>query len=164
MSTSYQSLDALTGSMLGIRTIVVGLRFCARAQQKTGLQLDDWFMIPAFIFFIGMMTGVFCGTSYRILGYSTAEANAHPVPQYKQVIINRIITCFAAAYFGCVKASVLFFFRRVFCVPGKTDSFFVTIWVLLVATLLWTILFILLPIFQCHAYIAAAWTPPAIRN
>ena len=163
MSTSHQAIDGLTGSMLGLGTIAVVLRVYTRSAQRAKFEADDWVMVPAYVFFVGMMAAVLSGTSHRTIGYSMEEAQAHPVPQYTTVVISRVLDCFAAAYFGCVKASALLFFKRVFCVPGKTDSLRVAIWVLLVATFLWTILYILLPIFQCHTYIAAAWTPPASR-
>lgn len=46
--------------------LTVGLRFNARRMQKSGFQLDDWTMVSALIFYIGLCV---CG----ILGSSPTE-------------------------------------------------------------------------------------------
>lgn len=40
----------------------IGLRFNARRVQKSGLKIDDWVMLPALIFFLGMAACAILGT------------------------------------------------------------------------------------------------------
>jgi hypothetical protein len=42
--------------------IAIGLRFNARRVQKSGLKMDDWIMLPALIFFMGMAACAILGT------------------------------------------------------------------------------------------------------
>ena len=48
-STSAQGLTALSGTLLGLSTIAVSLRFYARRTQKASLRSDDWIMIPCLV-------------------------------------------------------------------------------------------------------------------
>ena len=142
-------MDGLAGAFLGIATIVVGLRFVARRLQHAHMAADDWMMIPSYLIFVGLMAAALYGTHHHSLGYSTPELKGVQTEPKVSVGDNRAIDTFAAAFFGCIKISALFFFRRVFCVRGHTDWFKISIWVLIVLTAIWSIIYILMPIFQC---------------
>ena len=48
-TTSAQGLTALSGTLLGLSTVAVALRFYARHMQKVPFKSDDWFMIPCIV-------------------------------------------------------------------------------------------------------------------
>lgn len=163
MSESHEALDGLCGAFLGISTVLLGLRGYARYEQKARWAADDWCMIPAYLLLVGLLASVLYGTYHRTLGYSTPVLKAEPVEPELSVAVNRAIDVFAAAANGCIKASALLFFQKVFCVRGRRDAFRLAIWVLLVLNCLWTLVYILLPIFQCGPDISHAWGPVTER-
>ena len=47
--TSAAGLEALTGTLLGLSVITVGLRFYARRKTKAPIMADDWLMVGALV-------------------------------------------------------------------------------------------------------------------
>ncbi|KAI1654870.1 hypothetical protein F4813DRAFT_368741, partial [Daldinia decipiens] len=58
---------------------------------------------------------------------------------------------------ACVKLSVLFFYRRIFCAGGKWTTFGVVTWVTIVVVVLWLLVFQFLTGFQCGTHFTALW-------
>ena len=49
LDTTVSGLASLSGTLLGLTTAAVALRFYARQGQKARLQMDDWLMVPAWV-------------------------------------------------------------------------------------------------------------------
>lgn len=47
--TTAVSFRALVGSMIGLITVAVVLRFFARRRQKANLRADDWLTVPVWV-------------------------------------------------------------------------------------------------------------------
>ena len=48
-SDSANGLAAVSGAMMGLSIIAVGMRFNARKQQKARYMADDWMVLPALV-------------------------------------------------------------------------------------------------------------------
>ena len=49
LDTSFNGLASLSGTLLGLTTVSVALRFYTRYKQEAPLKLDDWFTLPAWV-------------------------------------------------------------------------------------------------------------------
>lgn len=79
-TTSPSSLQALSGSLLGITTIVALLRFYARRAQHAFIGLDDWMILPAYMTFVGMVACALLGVNLRQFGYNDKQVAATKLP------------------------------------------------------------------------------------
>ncbi|KAH8653254.1 hypothetical protein BGZ60DRAFT_548882 [Tricladium varicosporioides] len=132
-TTSTYGLQALSGSLLAITTIIVALRFYARHSQHTYIGADDWMIIPGYMTFLPFSIQASLVVSLDIL---------------------------SAASLGFTRISALLFFRRVFCVPGRTKVLRITIYTAILVISLWMAAFIILPPLQCGPDLSV-WSAPA---
>ncbi|EPE28160.1 hypothetical protein GLAREA_04951 [Glarea lozoyensis ATCC 20868] len=163
-STSYEGLMALSSCMLGLSTISVALRFWVRTKQKASYKADDWFMVPSLLLLIGAISCALWGMQKKVVGYPSPKdpkVLAATQPMTSKLYITFQI--FLVLTLGCIKASALFFYYRIFCVSGRSQLFRSLILVSLTITLLWTIAYLLLTVLQCGTHFAALWAVRAVK-
>lgn len=68
-----------------------------------------------------------------------------------------MITLLLIIAYGCIKLSILFFYRRTFVVGELTPAFNVATWLLIVIVTAWTITFLFVFIFSCGLHFSAMW-------
>lgn len=134
---------------LAIAVIAVLLRLVSRRMIKASIQADDWSIIFALLIFAGQITaGLLC---VRFGGGRHAVLLKDPVKFAKTVIAVEVIYALAIA---AVKLSVLLLYRRLF--PNR--HFQVILWCVGAFILCYTIIGILVCIFECQP-IEVAWEP-----
>ena len=119
-TTSPSGLQALSGSLLAITTIIIGLRFYTRYAQRAYIGADDWLIIPGYVTFIGMIACALLGVDRKMFGYSDAEVAAAKLTFGTEASLVVSLDVLSAASLGFTRISALLFFRRIFCVPGRT--------------------------------------------
>ncbi|KAI0417809.1 hypothetical protein F5X98DRAFT_133902 [Xylaria grammica] len=151
----------------------VALRFWARAKQKKAMKADDWLMVPATILVTAIGAAITFGVARGAVAHPTAlppdfDGNHLEIETPQTTLIYKIQWAFDVALpvaSGCVKASFLFFYRRVF-VAGKDGpaGYLVTGLVVLVAAS--SAGFFLASLFQCGVRFSALWgsTLEIVRN
>ncbi|KAI1292914.1 hypothetical protein F5Y03DRAFT_388129 [Xylaria venustula] len=160
MSTSSkEGLPILSGTLLGLTTISVGLRFWARQRNQLRLLADDYFVALALISFIGACISAFIGVHNKTLGYYshdfTPAQTAELGKENSQIqIALDVLTNSALAF---VKLSALFFYRRIFCSGGKRPIFDPLTWATIIVVILWLFVFQFLTGFQCGTHFSALW-------
>ncbi|KAG5914743.1 hypothetical protein E4U53_004604 [Claviceps sorghi] len=156
---SASDLVTVSAVLLGLGLVTVSLRFYARRRQKASLLADDWLMMPALATFFGASTCIFYAVHLQAFGYSTfeipkkqREATAERSGKAQIALNLSSIVCL-----GSVKASALFFYKRIFCVSGRKAALNVIITVLLVTVACWVVTFEILLAFQCGTHFSAPW-------
>ncbi|KAI0907704.1 hypothetical protein F4823DRAFT_601986 [Ustulina deusta] len=150
----------------------VTLRFYTRAKAKSAFWWDDWLCISALIFELAMAGLLIWGTSKKALG-GHLPVSTDPSPNAylfftspQQIILQQIQYFFdliGVFAFGSLKLSILFFYRRIFCVSKTHKDSFNTITTSMVAiVIVWTLSFGIGAIFLCGARPAYAWAPVAL--
>ncbi|KAG5920398.1 hypothetical protein E4U61_007921 [Claviceps capensis] len=158
-TVTAESLVAVSAVPLGLVIVAVALRFYARRHQKANLLVDDWLMLPALITFIGACSCVFYAVHLQAVGYSTFEISK----EQRQATMERSgktqisLSLVSIICLGCIKASALFFYKRIFCVAGRKAVLNVIIIVLLVIIACWVVIFEFLLAFQCGTHFSAPW-------
>ncbi|KAG6044939.1 hypothetical protein E4U39_002877 [Claviceps sp. Clav50 group G5] len=158
-TVTAESLVAVSAVPLGLVIVAVALRFYARRHQKASLLADDWLMLPALITFIGACSCVFYAVHLQVVGYSTFEISK----EQRQATLERSgktqisLSLVSIICLGCIKASALFFYKRIFCVAGRKAVLNVVIITLLVIIACWVVIFEFLLAFQCGTHFSAPW-------
>ncbi|KAI2468649.1 hypothetical protein F4781DRAFT_255364 [Annulohypoxylon bovei var. microspora] len=137
-----------------IDIIVVGLRFRVRRLQKLPLKLDDWLMIPATLMTLCLGIDLVYGVSRQGLACYTKIPES--TDYAFEVITDQLLLTFKLGYIfnlffvlaiGSVKASILFFYLRIFSVgKGKVRTILIT---LITTVVLWTVSWLFESIFDC---------------
>ncbi|KAK3989417.1 hypothetical protein QBC44DRAFT_267231 [Cladorrhinum sp. PSN332] len=146
------------GVVLGLVDIAaVTLRFWARKRQKQPLRWDDWLIIPAMLFAVGIGINLVYGVSQHALGYplaipadyvgnplevSTDQTTATSKAEFSFVIMLPIAL-------GCAKLSILFFYYRIFAATTASKRYHFLVG-LQVFVGIWTVAFFLSSVFQCR--------------
>ncbi|GAW17101.1 hypothetical protein ANO14919_065510 [Xylariales sp. No.14919] len=148
----------------------VTLRFVARKKQRQTLKADDWIVIPATLFTLGISIPMVYGVSQKAIGYPyeippEAEGNGLLVATRQISLAGQIQWSYYLILplaLGCTKMSFLFFYRRVFAIDrtGATNIFLVGMIVFIIT---WIAAFFLTSLFQCKLYFSAAWTSPIVQ-
>jgi hypothetical protein len=159
-TTSTYGLQALSGALLGITTITVALRFYARRSQRAYIGADDWLIIPGYLTFVGMIACALLGVNLEQFGHTDAQVAAKKLPFSIQASLVVSLDILSAASLGFTRISALFFFRRVFCVPGGTRTLRAVIYTTIVIISLWMAAFIIIPPLQCGPDLSV-WSAPA---
>ncbi|KAF2190061.1 hypothetical protein K469DRAFT_747322 [Zopfia rhizophila CBS 207.26] len=125
-----------TGIFTFLNIVTVVLRFWARKKQKQPLKVDDYLIIPAFLLNMGISIAIIYGVSQHANGYPTPpmpamstrslfkrtslEQTAHVISvNNRTFFITHVLSPFSLA---CVKASLLFFYRRIFVTKGSKTT------------------------------------------
>lgn len=164
MSTSSPAgIQALCGSLLAICTIIVALRFYARRSQHTYIGIDDWFILPAYITFVGMVACALYGVHLRYFGSTDAQVAAAKLKFATEASLVVSLDILSAACSGFTRISALLFFRRIFWVPGRTKGLLAGLYILIAIVTLWMAAFIILPPLQCGPDLSVWNAKPAVR-
>ncbi|KAI0002685.1 plasma membrane protein Pth11-like protein [Xylariaceae sp. FL0662B] len=143
--------------------IAVGCRFWLRQQHKLPLKLDDWLMVPATLMTVGIGIVMVYGVSQEALAYEIKvppnyTGNIFELTTEQIALASKLEYAFSIMLtlaLGCIKASILFFYLRIFSVhKGKVHVFLVG-FITLIA--LWTIAFFFIMIFGCKLDSKALW-------
>ncbi|KAI1458681.1 hypothetical protein F4805DRAFT_473998 [Annulohypoxylon moriforme] len=155
-----------------IDIIVVGLRFRVRRLQKLPLGPDDWIMIPALLITVLTAVDIIYGVSRKALACHTEippDANGDLT---FETITDQILLSFTIGYVfnilfvlavGLVKASVLFFYLRIFSiVSGRVRRMLIA---LITIVTMWTTAWLFESIFNCNLnFLAVQGTSQALRT
>ncbi|KAI1107301.1 hypothetical protein F4804DRAFT_297454 [Jackrogersella minutella] len=157
--SSKEGMLALSGSLMGLSIIAVGLRFGARKRNDIGFMADDWAAGLALLSYIGASICVFIMVHNKVLGYSSHDFTPEQTEALSRTsnesqIALDVLTNNTLA---CVKLSALFFYRRIFCASGKRTTFGVVTWITIVIVILWLLVFQFLTGFQCGTHFSALW-------
>ncbi|TGO09882.1 hypothetical protein BTUL_0151g00240 [Botrytis tulipae] len=146
---------------------VVALRFWLRGYQKAKLGLDDYTILAALLFVIGMGICLVYGVAKRSLGYPTPQLpNATPESQLTQIVpaqtlvelLDWIIWLLMIPANGLIKLSAIFLYRRLFVV-NKGTTFDIITKAFIVICSLWTVAFWFATIFGCGTHFTNPWKP-----
>lgn len=140
----------------------VGLRFWVRNRQKPELKLDDWLMLPALGFFIGMCICAILDIHKRAWGYPNLDPK-NRIEAYNicQIYEGQLLEAFQFIQIlalGCIKLGALFFYRRILSTGGGLDTFNTTLYICIAITILWTTAMTVMNAVQCGSHIATLWT------
>ncbi|MCJ1332226.1 hypothetical protein MMC10_008918 [Thelotrema lepadinum] len=140
------SLLAVGIALPSLAILAVGLRLWCRIWKKIGLGADDWSILASLILCIGMGIAMIIGSAVGAIGQPTP---VDPRPAFfATVLTDQIVTTEQIKYafnmmhalaFGCVKYSVILFYRRLFRVTIWTFGFFFTV------------------LFECGSNVWAVW-------
>ncbi|KAI1799479.1 hypothetical protein F4811DRAFT_543548 [Daldinia bambusicola] len=144
--------------------LVVGLRFWARKTQKQKLGADDWLMVPATLVTVGIGICQLYGVSQKALGYRTIIPDGYEGNPFELVTpqlslksqLEWIFFLLLPIAIGCMKASLLLFYRRVFVIQKQSviNKFLKAF---IVLTVVWITAFFFAIFFQCGRNLWAIW-------
>ncbi|KAF2855811.1 hypothetical protein T440DRAFT_551145 [Plenodomus tracheiphilus IPT5] len=162
--TSPGSLIAICVVLPVLSILAVALRFYTRKRSKSSLKLDDWILLPALSFTIGMGVATIVGVHGHGIGYHTPPPNSD-IPRGstspeeamtgKVEWINLWLQPLAL---GCIKISVLAFYNRIFTVH-RSGFLYWAINVLIVLTVAWIVAFFFALFFMCGTQFYLLWGP-----
>ncbi|KAI0116824.1 hypothetical protein F4814DRAFT_414078 [Daldinia grandis] len=157
--SSKESILGLSGSLMGLSTIAVSLRFWVRRRHKLHFMADDWTAGLALLSYIGASICVFTMVHNKVLGYSSHDFTSEQIEAMgKTDNVSQItLDVLTNNTLACVKLSALFFYRRIFCAGGKWTTFGTVTWVTIVVVILWLLIFQFLTGFQCGTHFSALW-------
>ncbi|KAI1394174.1 uncharacterized protein F4822DRAFT_39417 [Hypoxylon trugodes] len=149
-------------SLCVVDIISVILRFYTRRRERHSLKADDWIMIPALLITIGIGICLVYGVSQGALG-SSEDIPPELLGSALDVSYEQLGTAFKVEFstismlpltLGSVKASFLFFYRRIFSVNKTTDKFLIS---MIVTVAIWTVTFFFAVVFECGLNFWAIW-------
>ncbi|KAI5863695.1 hypothetical protein GGS23DRAFT_510789 [Durotheca rogersii] len=157
--SSKNGVLALSGSLMGLSTIAVGLRFWARRRQKLRFLADDWIAGLALLSYIGASICVFVMVHNEVLGYSSHDFTSQQIAAMGRTdnVSEITLDVLTNNTLACVKLSALFFYRRIFCATEKRTIFGTATWVTIAIVILWLLFFQFLTGFQCGTHFSALW-------
>ena len=149
LTVSPEGLRALCGTLAAITTIIGFLRFYTRRMQRATLEADDWLILPGYATFIGMVACALLGVRLGQFGYSERQRAAFHLSFGVEASLVVSLDVLSAASLGLTRISALLFYRRIFCVPGRTAFFRAVIYGSITVISLWMVAFVILPPLQC---------------
>lgn len=165
MSTSSAAgLRGLCGALITVTTIITGLRLYARKVQRAHYGPDDWTIIPSYLIFIGMAACALLGVHLKQFGYPAPIVAATHIPFSVEASLVVSLDILSTASLGFARISALLFYRRIFCVKGRTGLLRTTIHVAIVVISLWMVAFIILPPLQCGPNLSVWSASSAVRQ
>ncbi|KAI1430272.1 hypothetical protein F5Y12DRAFT_722938 [Xylaria sp. FL1777] len=150
--------------------LVVGIRFYRVRMQKSPYEIDDWLVLPALALNIGMSIAVWFGVARHAVGYPTPPLTQAPVTvrtpldQVNATISTNnevffIVSSMFAASVSLSKASILCFYRRIFCLRGLwRDLTMISITFMLVIVAMFGIGITFAFIFACGTHFEYYWS------
>lgn len=145
-----------------VAILAVGLRFIARIKQGLSLSIDDYLVLPALFFTLGLaattIVGVYAGHvgTHVTIGPEGPEYGAWFITFEKVTWWGQLITVIACTF---IKASLLLFYRRLF----RGETFRLITAILLGIICCWAISFSLAIVLQCIP-VSQAWLPSTART
>lgn len=158
---SKSGLIAVNCIFLVLCSAFVTLRLYARKKQRLPYKLDDVFAVAALVFFYATSACLFASIYYKFNGYAfkdltPTEIAAHAEPKSLTAIIWNIFLAFAGA---CIKLSILFYYRRIFHIPGIPQTIDYLTLGTAVICVLYALTFAIFPWFQCGPDPRVLWSP-----
>ncbi|KAF7892849.1 uncharacterized protein EAF02_000387 [Botrytis sinoallii] len=123
--------------LIPICTATVALRVYARHLKKVGLGADDYLIMGALVFVVGMGVAIIAGLLAR---------RAPPNPAL-----------------GLVKLSLILFYRRVFT-RNAAPRFNIVTWFMIFIIIIWTLSFFFSILFICGGDFSAYWTSTIVEK
>ncbi|KAI4862150.1 hypothetical protein F4820DRAFT_36600 [Hypoxylon rubiginosum] len=153
---------AIALSILDI--VAVALRFWTRKVQRNPPRADDWLMIPATLVTVGIGIDQLYGVSQRGLGYWTEIPPGYTGSKSDLVTPQLIAksqvewayTLMLPVALGCMKASFLFFYMRVFAIQ-KQSAIYKTLVGFITVVVLWAVTFVFATLFECGRDFRSIW-------
>ncbi|KAI0401687.1 hypothetical protein F4802DRAFT_579425 [Xylaria palmicola] len=144
--------------------VAVSLRFWARTKQREKLKADDWLMIPSIILVTAIGISITYGVAKRAIAYPTEippDFNGNPLdlttPQITLIYkIQWAFDLMLPVAFGCIKASFLFFYQRIFVVDRNSATNYLLMG-LVTIVFLSSAGFFFASLFQCRLDFSALW-------
>ncbi|OTB01758.1 hypothetical protein M426DRAFT_211617 [Hypoxylon sp. CI-4A] len=145
--------------------IAVALRVWARKIQNQPLKADDWLMIPATLVTVGIGASQVYGVSHRALGYPidvpagyTGDPSALNTPQLRlKSQLEWISELMLPVALGCLKASFLFFYLRIFATK-QNNTMEKVLMGSIIFVALWVVAFFFATLFECGSDFQAIWS------
>ncbi|KAF2819252.1 hypothetical protein CC86DRAFT_460678 [Ophiobolus disseminans] len=144
-----------------VAIVIAGLRlYTRRIIQRAQLGLDDWLTVGGLVAVIAMGICFVYGAATGAMGKPTppppSDLTEEAALSYIDPGYELLEKIFMMLAYGCIKMSIVAFYRRLFVV-NKKSVFAIVITVTQVVLVLWTLAFILLIIFPCGNHIWANW-------
>ncbi|KAI2629786.1 hypothetical protein GGR54DRAFT_650075 [Hypoxylon sp. NC1633] len=154
---------AIGAVFLALPAVFVAMRFYCRLRGgKSWLAADDWLMLLALFFNIGMGLMLVIGASLDGLAQPTPQGwgpkDYFWVTDDAEILTEKLFFAFIltqAIGFGLVKLSVLYFYRRIFL----TRTFKTLTTIIIVIVGVWSIGFFVAYLFRCGTNFWALWAP-----
>lgn len=135
ISHGYLVYDIVACILTFLAAVCVALRFVHRARTND-FRWDDWAILASLVFAVGVLVGTLlisvpsiAGAGYHITTYTIPQLNNY----FKLALASDVLYNFSVA--GS-KASILFFYRRIFSIDGQFLVFMRIIGGLIVANCL----------------------------
>ncbi|KJZ72069.1 hypothetical protein HIM_08524 [Hirsutella minnesotensis 3608] len=152
------NLLALSIVLFGLSLIVVTLRFGARRRQKVPKKADDYLVLPALVSHPSSKT---VDLDRSKISIEPSVNNTDRPPSWVAASAfgtsQMGLTLMSIISLGCTKASILFFYQRIFCVASRTAIYSITISVSIGLVLVWMVAMEIFTAFQCHIHFNAIW-------
>ncbi|KAI1758263.1 plasma membrane protein Pth11-like protein [Xylaria castorea] len=147
-----------------IDIVIVSMRFWVRKKQGQAVKLDDWLMVPATLFTIGIGISVVYGVAHEGLAYRLRippelAHDAFSAHTDQLSTIGRVQWAFVLLLpltLGCTKASFLLFYARIFSIH-KSSLRNKLLQALVAFVAIWTVGFFLAKLFDCGSNFWANW-------
>ncbi|PWY66360.1 hypothetical protein BO94DRAFT_579703 [Aspergillus sclerotioniger CBS 115572] len=148
-----------------VGTFSVCVRLALRWKMERSIGVDDWLILAALVFVIGMGAVQIYGVVEDALGYPTPpfaseEAELTELSSAQRIVelVDWITWVLMTPANGLIKLSSLFLYRRIFAV-GHERVFGMVSWALIGLCALWTLAFFFATIFGCGRHLAYPWGP-----
>jgi len=150
-----------------VEIVVVAWRFKVRYSTRSSIGIDDWLILAALLFSIGMGIALIYGVAKEVLGYPTpTPPDLGPMTeliyasdeQRLTELLDWITWILMIPANGLIKLSAICMYRRIFVVHGGGVFSVITI-ALGVICFMWTIAFEFATIFGCGTNVDYAWSP-----
>ncbi|KAI1178142.1 hypothetical protein F4777DRAFT_595229 [Nemania sp. FL0916] len=146
-----------------LAAIPVALRFyCHLRVTRSGLGVDDWLILAAFVLALGMGLALIIGAAIHALAQPSPQGQGpddyYWVTNDAEIKTQQIFWAFLLVQtwaFGLAKLSVLFFYRRIF--PSKAFGIITVILIVFITSC--SIAFFFAFLFHCGTYFEANWAP-----
>ncbi|KAM7196229.1 hypothetical protein V8F33_006341 [Rhypophila sp. PSN 637] len=152
-SESKEGITALCGSLLGLTSLSVGLRFYVRKRQRAPIMLDDLCAVASLAGFIGAAATSIHMVQHRIIGHPGSPEIAGEYSAKLQIAWD-VLTLTALSF---SKLSALFFYRRIFYLGGGQSHLNIVVLITAAIIVVWMTIFQFLTGFQCGTHFTALW-------
>ncbi|KAJ8070211.1 hypothetical protein OCU04_000597 [Sclerotinia nivalis] len=153
---------AAAAVFIPVCSATVGLRIYARHLKKVGLGADDYLIMAALVFVIGMGVAIMAEVGLKQLGYP-APAPSTQIGKPDSNIAFWPGELLQIPALGLVKLSLILFYRRVFT-RNAAPRFNIVTWFMILIILLWTLSFFFSILFICGSDFAAYWTSTIVEK
>ncbi|TGO89903.1 hypothetical protein BPOR_0088g00130 [Botrytis porri] len=148
--------------LIPICTATVALRVYARHIKKVGLGADDYLIMGALIFVIGMGVAIIAEVGLKQLGYpASAPSTRIGKPDSNISFLPGELLQIPAL--GFVKLSLILFYRRVFT-RNAAPRFNIVTWFMILIIIIWTLSFFFSILFICGTDFSAYWTSTIVEK